>query len=672
MLPYTLHHLFVDLETYSSIDITKSGLYRYAQSPDFEILLLAYSIDTGPVQVIDLTAGEAIPDELRAMLFDPTVAKHAYNAPFEWYCLSRFFGLEQPETWLPQWHCTMLHGLYCGYPAGLSAVGQALGMSEDKQKMSIGRSLIKDFCKPCKPTKTNSGRTRNLPHHLPEKWELFKEYNRQDVVTEMEVERLLSRFPVPAEVQAQWVIDQTINLRGVAVDMPMVLGALELDDRVRSEYLEEARQLTGLENPNSVSKLTKWLTKETGEEITDLRKATVKELLGTLPTEQANRMLELRQELSKTSTKKYNAILTASGEGNRLRGLLQFYGANRTGRWSGRLVQPQNLPRTYIDLSLLPLARSLVQGRQGDALKLVFGSVPDTLSQLIRTAFVPAEGKTFVDADFSAIEARVVAWLAGEEWVLEVFRTHGKIYEATASQLYGVPMERIRKGNPEYALRQRGKAATLALGYGGGTSALITAGQLAKDTPEEELLDIRDRWRNANPAICRFWTTVQAAAAQALETGQSVAIRGGTLVFAHECDHQNNQDFLTIQLPNGRKLYYVRPHWTTDRWGRRSLGYWGLNQTTKKWMQVETYGGKLVENITQAVARDCLAECITRLEAAGYPVVFHIHDEVVIETDREPEAALKDVCRIMGTPPTWAVDLPLRAEGWTGDFFRKD
>lgn len=672
MLLFVLHHLFIDLETYSSIDLAKSGLYRYAQSPDFEILLLAYSIDGGPVVVIDLTGGETIPDELRAMLFDPTVAKHAYNAPFEWYCLSRFFGLKWPEEWLPQWHCTMLHGLYCGYPAGLAAVGQALGMSEDKQKMSIGRRLIADFCKPCKPTKTNGGRTRNLPHHMPEKWELFKEYNRQDVVTEMEVDRLLSRFPVPAEVQAQWVIDQTINLRGVAVDMPMVLGALELDDRVRSEYLEEARQLTGLENPNSVSKLTKWLTKETGEEITDLRKATVKELLGTLPTEQANRMLELRQELSKTSTKKYNAILTASGEGNRLRGLLQFYGANRTGRWSGRLVQPQNLPRTYIDLTMLPLARKLVRERQGDALKLVFGSVPDTLSQLIRTAFVPAEGKTFVDADFSAIEARVVAWLAGEEWVLEVFRTHGKIYEATASQLYGVPIEQIKKGNPEYALRQRGKAATLALGYGGGTSALITAGQLAKDTPEEELTDIRDRWRNANPAICQFWTTVQAAATQALETGQSVAIRGGTLVFAHECDPANNQDFLTIQLPNGRKLYYVHPHWATDRWGRRSLGYWGLNQTTKKWMQLETYGGKLVENITQAVARDCLAESITRLEAAGYPVVFHVHDEVVIETDREPEAALKDVCRIMGTPPTWAVDLPLRAEGWTGDFFRKD
>ena len=383
-------------------------------------------------------------------------------------------------------------------------------------------------------------------------------------------------------------------------------------------------------------------------------------------------MLELRQELSKTSTKKYDKILVAVGEGNRLRGLLQFYGANRTGRWSGRLVQPQNLPRTYIDLDMLPLARGLVQHRQEVGLSLVFGSVPDTLSQLIRTAFIPAEGKTFVDADFSAIEARVVAWLAGEEWVLEVFRTHGKIYEATASQLYGVPMEKIRKGNPEYALRQRGKAATLALGYGGGASALITAGQLAKDTPEEELLDIRDRWRNANQAICQFWNTVQAAAAQALETGQSVVIRNGTLVFAHECDPANNQDFLTIQLPNGRKLYYVRPHWTTDRWGRRSLGYWGLNQTTKKWMQLETYGGKLVENITQAVARDCLAESITRLEAAGYPVVFHIHDEVVIETDREPETALKDVCRIMGTPPAWAVDLPLRAEGWTGDFFRKD
>ena len=665
-------HLYIDLETYSSIDIRKSGLYRYAQSPDFQILLLAYSIDMEPVQVIDLTAGEPVPDWLKTALFDPQTVKHAYNAPFEWYCLSRFFGLKRPEDWLPQWHCTMLHGLYCGYPAGLGAVGEALNMAEDKKKLGIGRQLIRDFCSPCKPTKSNGQRTRNLPHHLPEKWELFKEYNRQDVVTEMEVERRLSRFPVPADVQAQWVVDQTINLRGVAVDPELVQGALILDDRVKEHHLAEARQLTGLENPNSVSKLTKWLTKETGEEVNDLRKSTVKELLHDLSDHKTKRVLELRQELSKTSTKKYVAIQIAASAGNRLRGLLQFYGANRTGRWSGRLVQPQNLPRTYIDPELLPMARSLVRDQREDVLSLVFGSVPDTLSQLIRTAFVPAEGKTFVDADFSAIEARVVAWLAGEEWVLEVFRTHGKIYEATASQLYGVPMEKIRKGNPEYALRQRGKAATLALGYGGGTSALITAGQLPKDTPEEELLDIRNRWRTANPSIVRFWNDAQNAAFTAMKTGQTVPIRGGTMTFARECDPVNGQDFLTIQLPNKRKLYYVRPHWTQDRWGRPSLGYWGLNQTTKKWMQLETYGGKLVENITQAVARDCLAECLMKLEAAGYPVVFHVHDEVVIETDREPEASLKDMCRIMGQPPAWAPDLPLRAEGWTGDYFRKD
>ena len=669
----TLHHLSIDIETFSSVDIGKSGLYRYAQSPDFQILLFAYSLDDSPVKVIDLAAGEEIPGEIKLVLFHPDTILHAYNAAFEWYCISRFWNLDEKTTawWLSQWRCTMLHGLYCGYPAGLDAVGRALGLDEDKQKLSTGKALIRYFCVPCKPSKVNGGRIRNLPHHDPEKWELFKTYNGQDVVTEMEVERRLSRFPVPEEVQRQWETDQKINLRGVAIDLDLVSGALALDAEAKEQGLKEAAELTGLSNPNSVAQLTKWLTDETGQDVTDLRKTTVSELLGgDLDSDKARRMLELRQELSKTSTKKYDALEVAACADGRVRGLLQFYGANRTGRWSGRLVQPQNLPRTYIQPELLPLARDLVKDRQADGLRLVFGSVTDTLSQLIRTAFTAAPGGTLIDADFSAIEARVVAWLADEEWVLEVFRTHGKIYEATASQLYNVPMDKIKKGNEEYKLRQYGKAATLALGYGGGASALITAGHLDKETPEEELLDIRDRWRQSNPHIVQLWYTVEAAAREAISSGRTITLLNGRLEIARECDPCNGLDFLTVRLPNGRKLYYVKPHFGTNRFGQSAICYWGLNQTTKKWQELETYGGKLVENITQAVARDCLAEAIERLEAAGYPLVFHIHDEVVI--DAQPGQKLEDVERIMSEVPAWAPGLPLNADGWVNPFFKKE
>lgn len=671
-------HLSIDIETYSDIDIGKAGLYRYAQSSAFSILLFAYSLDGGPVQVVDLTVpGASLPGEVAGCLFDSTCFKHAYNAAFEWYCLSRYFKLEEsagisPVDWLPQWRCTMLHGLYCGYPAGLDAAGKALGLPQDKRKLTAGKALIRYFCTPCAPAKSNGGRTRNLPHHDSAKWELFKEYNGQDVATEMEIESRLSAFPVPDAIQAQWVTDQIINLRGVGVDTELVAGALEVDSAVRARYVQEAARLTGLENPNSVAQLTRWLQEETGEEVADLRKATVTELLGgELPGDKARRMLEIRQELGKTSTKKYNALAAATGADGRVRGLLQFYGANRTGRWAGRIVQPQNLPRTYIDGDLLPLARDLVKRRHIDGLRLVFGSVPDTLSQLIRTAFVAAPGHVLVDADFSAIEARVVAWLAGEEWVLEVFRTHGKIYEATASQLYNVPMERIVKGNEEYSLRQYGKAATLALSYAGGASALITAGHLPKDTPEAELLDIRDRWRQKNPAIVRFWYTVDAAAKEAVNTGRRVELWDGRLAFARECDPGNDLDFMTIRLPNGRKLYYPKPHMGVNRFGQPSLCYWGQNQTTKKWQELETYGGKLTENITQATARDCLAEAVDRLEAAGYPVVFHVHDEVVIDAGPGKDC-LEDVVEIMRQVPAWAEGLPLNADGWVNPFFKKD
>lgn len=679
-MPAAVHHLSIDIETYSDVDITKAGLYRYAQSPAFSILLFAYSLDFDPVQVIDLASGgpgSCFPVWLHHALKDPSYIKHAYNAPFEWYCLCQFFRWDparEGAAFLTQWRCTMLHGLYCGYPAGLDAVGKALGLAEEQQKLSTGKALIRYFCTPCAPTRTNGQRKRNLPHHDPAKWELFKTYNAQDVVTEMEVERRLSAFPVPDAVQAQWVTDQIINCRGVAVDVDLVGGALELDTAARTEYLREAAALSGLENPNSVGKLTKWLQTELKEEdIPNLNKATVTELLGKdLSSEDARRMLELRQELGKTSNKKYNALETAVCADGRVRGLLQFYGAARTGRWAGRIVQPQNLPRTYIKSELLPLARELVEERQMDALKVVFGSVPDTLSQLIRTTLVAAPGYTLVDADFSSIEARVIAWLAGEEWALEVFRTHGKIYEATAAQLYDVPMERIVKGNPEYALRQYGKAATLALGYQGGSNALITAGHLDKDTPEEKLLDIRDRWRQKNRAIVNYWYEVDAAVKEAVQTGRCVELPNRRLAIARECDPANHMDFLTIRLPSGRKLYYAQPYMGTNRFGQPSLCYFGQNQTSKKWQALATYGGKLAENITQAVARDCLAEAIDRVEAAGYRVVFHIHDEIVTEVPNGSEADLKRITELMSQVPTWAAGLPLNAEGWVNPFFKKE
>ena len=491
-----MRHLSIDIETYSSVPIAKAGLYKYAQSPDFEILLFAWSWNFGPVQICDLTTENQLPESVLKALPDPEIQKHAYNAAFEWYCLSRYLGAMLP---ISQWRDTMLHALYCGYPASLDAAGKALGLSEDKRKLQTGKALIRTFCVPCKPTARNGGRTRVLPGHEPEKWELFKQYNQQDVVTEMEIERRLSFWPVPDEIQRQWEQDITINERGVGLDTQLVEGALECSEITTARLTKEAVSLSGLDNPNSVSQLTSWLENETGFEIDSLTKSTVSGLLNrNLESENVRRMLEIRQELGKTSVKKYAAMETAVCEDNRVRGLLQFYGANRTGRWAGRIIQPQNLPRTRLHGAELSAARSWVKKREVDKIDLLAGPVPDILSQLIRTALVPAPGKRFIDADFSAIEARVIAWLAGEEWVLDVFRTHGKIYEACASQMFGVPIEKIKKGNPEYELRQKGKVATLALGYQGSTGALINMGALEMGIPEEELPDIVQRWRASN------------------------------------------------------------------------------------------------------------------------------------------------------------------------------
>lgn len=664
-----MHRLNIDLETYSSVDIKKAGAQAYIRSPDFEILLFGYSIDGAEPVVIDLACGEKIPFYVIEAIYSPEYTKHAYNAPFEWGCLSKYFGFKLPPS---QWRDTMLHGLYCGYTAGLGPTGRALGLPEDKQKSNTGKALIRYFCSPCKPTKTNGFRTRNLPHHDPERWRLFKEYNKQDVVAEMEIGDKLSVFPVPDFVQKQWETDLLINDRGVAVDMEFVHGALELGETVSNSLKEEAIQLTGLYNPNSVKQLAQWLESETGEELVNLRKETVAQLLGRdSNSDTVSRMLAIRQELGKTSTKKYNAIQTCVCPDGRVRGLLQYYGANRTGRWAGRLVQVQNLPRTYTEP--LDLARQLVKSRNLDGIKVVYGNVNDTLSQLIRTALVAPEGHVLIDADFSAIEARVISWLADQEWRLEVFRTHGKIYEASASQMFGVPLERIKKGNPEYELRQRGKVAELALGYQGSVSAMraMDTGHQLDNLSDDEVKDIVNRWRDTNPKIRDLWYAFDSAAIEVIQNGGSVSVRGCTL--AREYDYKQNRICLSIQLPSGRKLFYVDPAIGENRWGNPSITYMGLNDKNK-WGRIETYGGKLVENCVQAIARDCLAQAIEHLEEAGFPVVFHVHDEVVIDIApyADHDTMLKTVVQIMAQPIPWAQGLPLGAEGWVGTFFKKD
>lgn len=659
-----MHHLSIDLETFSSVDIKKSGLFKYVESPDYQILLFAYSFDGEPVQVIDLAMGEVIPPWLVSALKAPDVIKHAYNAAFEWCGLSKYFGVLPVQ----QWRCTMFHGLYCGYTAGLEATGKALGLAEDKRKLNSGKALIRYFCIPCRPSKANGGRMRNLPCHDPDKWALFKEYNKQDVVTEMEIEKRLSAFPVPDFVQKEWETDLRINARGVMVDMDMVSGALVMGENTRNALIAEAERLSGLSNPNSISQLKGWLETELDEELSSLNKENVARLLGRdNNSDTVNRMLEIRQELGKTSTKKYDAIEAAVCSDGRVRGLLQFYGANRTGRWAGRLVQVQNLPRTYTEP--LSFARELVKNNQPDALRLVYGSIPDTLSQLIRTSFIASPGNLLVDADFSAIEARVISWLAGEQWRLDVFRTHGKIYEASASQMFGVPIEKIKKGNPEYALRQKGKVAELALGYQGSVGALIKMGALDMGLTEEELPDIVNRWREANRRIRDLWYSMENAAVQVISEGGSVGVE--RVVISREYDRNTSTDCMTILLPSGRKLYYINPKLGTNQWDKPSIAYMGMEQSTKRWGTVETYGGKLMENCVQAIARDCLANAIERLETAGMPVVFHVHDEVIIDIPAD-RADLDAVVQIMSAPIPWAPDLPLNADGWTGEYFRKD
>ena len=552
--------LNIDIETYSSEDISKTGLYKYAQSTDFEILLFAYSINGSDVEIIDFTQGETLPLEIIKMLNDGETELRAYNAAFEWYCLNQ----AGYETNLDQWKCTMIHAYYAGFPGGLEKVGKAMGFKDDKKKSTTGKALIKFFSMPCAPTKRNGGRTRNLPHHEPEKWQLYKEYNKQDVVAEMAILEKLQSVKLPKFEWDLWHTDVRMNAMGVKLDNELVESALYISDTWNNQLIDEAKNITGLENPNSTAQLQNWL-KDSGLETENLQKETVKNLINETDGK-IKRVLEIRQELSKTSTKKYVTMKNALCEDGRVRGLLQFYGANRTGRWAGRLVQVQNLPRNY--LSDLDEARNMVKRRDLLSMDVLYDNIPDTLSQLIRTAFVPDEGKKFVIADFSAIEARVIAWLAREHWRLDVFKTHGKIYEASASQMFGVDISTIAKGKENYHLRQKGKVAELALGYQGSSGALIAMGAINMGLTEEELPEIVRMWRNSNKRIVDLWYAIGNAAAEVVLNGTRQAVNG--ILFSREGDLAKGLDFLTITLPSGRKLHYVSPGTRENSWGGNS------------------------------------------------------------------------------------------------------
>lgn len=668
----------VDIETYSPQDITKVGAYRYAQDPEFEVLLLGFAFgDADKVTVLDLTL-EPDPErflrEQLPWLFDVSYTKRAHNAAFEWWCLSEAMGLswEERAEWLSQWECSMIHALYCGLPAQLGALGKALQQPEDALKMKEGKALITYFCKPCKATKANGGRTRNLPRHDPEKWKLFCKYNGMDVIAERANDQKLTPWPVPEEIMQQWREDVEMNARGVAVDMGLVDAAQDLLERNALPLKAELKTLTGLVNPGSRVQLLGWLENR-GLKLPGLGKDVVDDALKMELPSDVRRALELRQQTSKASNSKYKTIALSRGPDDRIRGTLQFYGASRTGRWAGRLLQSQNLPRTYLDHQAE--WRAIVQSRDLEGLQLLTDNVADTLSQLIRTALVPAKGCTFVDADFSAIEARLIAWLAGEEWVLDVFRTTGKIYEATAARIFGVPFESIVKGNPNYKYRARGKVATLALGYEGGVSAMKRMGGDALGLDDEGLKDIVSRWRRQNPNIRSLWKKMQDAAVHTIRTGQTTRPRAG-VIFRKEMSRSVPFPFLTMELPSGRKLFYADPKLAREANWRGDHEILYKEWDNGKWQESKTYGGKLTENLTQAVGRDCLAFALDNLRRAGYRVVFHIHDEVVIEYPslRVPdmEWALQNVIDIMSIVPPWAEGLPLSAAGWHGDFFTKD
>lgn len=647
--------LEIDIETYSSVDLLKCGLHKYAESDDFTILLFAYACDDKPVQIVDFASGEKLPERIFQALTDKDILKTAFNAAFERICIGKYYGIDLP---IDQWECTMVRSAMLGLPLSLAQVGKVLNLED--QKMTEGKALIKYFSCPCKPTKVNGGRTRNLPQHAPDKWSTFKSYCIRDVEVERGIRTKTKGFRIPDNEKELYVIDQRINDRGVLLDMDMVYNAIRMDTIYKGKLNAEAAELSGLDNPNSVAQLRTWLESQTGETVSSLNKKDIPDLLKNADSDIVQRMLVIRQEMAKTSTKKYEAMANAACADDRVRGLLQFYGANRTGRWAGRLVQVQNLPQNHIED--LDLARNLVKEGDLDMLEMMYGNVPDILSQLIRTAFIAKPGHVFMVCDFSAIEARVIAWLAGEQWRLEVFRTHGKIYEASAAMMFHVPVESITKMDPR---RQKGKIAELALGYQGGVSAMKAMGGEKMGLSETEMQDIVTNWRKANPAIVSLWNEVQSAAIACIESKQPTSIRRG-ITF------RLSLGALMVELPSGRSLSYPRPRIGENRFGSKSICYEGLNQVTKQWGTQETYGGKLVENIVQAIARDCLAVTMLRLENAGFPIVFHVHDEVIIEASSDGGQTLEYVEEIFRTPIPWAKELPLKGAGYITPYYLKD
>lgn len=654
--------LSIDIETYSSHDIKDGGVYKYVEAPDFQILLLAYAFDDEPVQIVDLASGEELPREVMSALFVPDVMKQAFNASFERTCINRSLDFSGGFAGHPShWDCTMVRCAMLGLPMSLDKAAEVLKLPV--QKMKEGKTLINYFCKPCKPTKTNGGRLRNLPHHNPEKWELFKRYCAMDVEVERSIRTKLSFFTPSEDERSLWILDQLINDRGVRMDKKLISNAIRIDADYRERLMQEAVNLTGLVNPNSVSQLIGWMSEATGEAVTDMTKKNVPVLLDNAPNDTVRRVLEIRQELSKTSVKKYMAMAKGVCADGRLRGLLQYYGATRTGRWAGRNVQVQNLPRN--EIKDLDAAREFVLSGDSDAIEVLWGNVPDTLSQLIRTAFTASKDSQLLVSDFSAIEAVVLAWLSGEEWRMEVFRTHGKIYEASASKMFKVPLESIDKKSP---LRQKGKLSELALGYQGGPNALISMGALNMGVKEDELKPLVDAWRGANKKIAALWYAMNDAAIATIETGKPHSAN-------RYLSFSMKKGMLVMHLPSGRQLYYPHARTRDGRFGNSVIVYKGTHQQTRQWVDIDTYGGSLVENATQAIARDCLALTLLRLDAAGFDTVMHIHDEVVIDlpgSEEYAEQQLPVVQAIMSEPIPWAEGLPLKAEGYVTRYYKKD
>lgn len=646
--------LAIDIETYSSVSLQKCGVYAYAASPDFEILLFGYAWDDGPVEVIDMASGQKLPQELQDALYDPEILKTAFNASFERTCLSAFMGRVTPPE---QWSCTAVMARELGLPGSLEMVGQVIGLPEDKQKSKTGKALIRYFSIPCKPTKVNGGRTRNLPQHDPDRWKLYVEYNRQDVEAERAIRHRLQKFPVLASEQDLYVIDQNINDRGVGVDTTLAAKAVEIDQIVKARLLDEAKDLTGLDNPKSATQLKSWIEEVSGYEVESLNKKMIGAVRTGTDNEAVHAMLDIRQGLSKTSTEKYSAMLRTVCPDGRIRGLTQFCGAARTGRWAGRLVQMQNLPQNKMPDKDLDCARQLVRVGDIDTLELLFDDTANVLSQLIRTAFIPKEGSRFIVADFSAIEARVLAWLADEQWRMDVFNTHGKIYEASAEQMFHLPPGSVKKGDP---MRQKGKIAELALGYGGSVGAMKNMGALEMGLAEDELKPIVNSWRAANRSITKLWWDTDAAVRRCIQTKAPVDLPHGMRL-------RKQGPLLRLRLPNGRELSYVKPRIDEDD----NITYEGTIQSSGGWGRIESYGPKFVENIVQATARDCLAEAMFRLERAGFPIVFHVHDEVICEVPNGVSSA-KELGALMGQPISWAPGLPLRADAYECEYYRKD